>query len=151
MIHNLPCSCRNDICPLDGSCNTKDVVYLAKVSYEENTSESMAYIGMTSGEFRKRFSKHKQSFNNPKYKNETSLSKKVWEIKEEGLSPSVIFKIIKLSRSYNAGDRVCTLCTDEKVEIIQNYKNLKLLNNRKEIFTKCRHKARVKISTILNS
>ena len=145
-LHNLTCSCRNIVCPLQGKCNTKDIVYLARVV--ENSKEEAAYIGMTSEEFRKRYSKHIQSFKNSKYKNETTLSRKIWNMKEDGLDPTVNFEILKQSKSYQAGDRSCLLCTDEKIEIIFNTNKLQLLNNRKEIFSKCRHRARMKIDKI---
>ena len=71
----------------------------------------------------------------------------MWELKEETLCPVVNFKILKLSKSYNASDRQCLLCTDEKIEILLS-KHQFLLNNRKEIFNTCRHKARIKIGRL---
>ena len=103
---------------------------------------------MSSEEFRKRYTKHNQSLNNPNYMNETTLSKKVWERKGLGLAPKPNFKILKLSKSYSAGDRSYGLCTDEKLEIILNTDKSNLLNSRKELFSKCRHKAGIKISSL---
>ena len=142
----MNCSCRNQTCPIDNKCNAKDVIYKASLPDNKN-DKNFQYIGMTSEEIRKRVSKHKQSFNNAKYKGETTLSKKFWELKETQC-PSVEFKIIKLSKSYTAGDTICLLCTDEKMEILK-FMNPCLLNNRREIFNLCRHRARIKISKII--
>ena len=141
--YNLTCSCRNNPCPLGGQCNVNDLVYQAHV-VEPNTGTEHSYIGMTSEPFRNRYAKHKQSFFNDNYKNQTTLSKKVWELKIGEQIPEVKFDILRLSRSYEAGDKCCILCTDEKIEII-NSKSENQLNSRKEIFATCRHRSRIKI------
>ena len=144
---NFTCSCtRNKPCPQGGKYNVSDLVYEANVE-EPNTGTEHSYIGMTSEAFRNRYAKHKQSFNNENYKNQTTLSRKVWELKENGQVPEVKFKISKLSKSYRAGDKYCLLCTDEKIEIINN-KSENQLNSRIEIFARCRHRSRIKINTI---
>ena len=40
-----------------------------------------AFLGTVKGEFKKRFYNHKQSFKNQFYPKDTSLSKYIWEIK----------------------------------------------------------------------
>ena len=132
---------------MEGKCNSQDIVYEGEVK-DSRDDKVYHYIDMTSEEFRKRYSKHKQSFMKTNYKNETTLSKKVWELKEESSQcPVVKFKILKHSRSYRAGDKMCLLCTDEKYEIL-NSERENLLNNRKEIFASCRHRARFKIEKV---
>ena len=146
-LHELTCSCRNEVCILDEKCNAKDIIYEASLS-DPDTTENHSYIGMTAEEFRKRHSKHKLSFQNPNYKNATTLSKKFWELKEKGQCPQAKFKILRLSKSYSAGDKCCLLCTDEKIEIINSNKEFQL-NNRREIFSACRHKARIKYNRLM--
>ena len=145
--HDLTCNCRYENCPLEGSCNVKNIVYEGEVM-EEGTNKKYSYVGITAEEFRKRYAKHKQSFSNSNYKNETALSKKVWEIKEkEGKCPTVNLKILRKSKSYTAGDKYCLLCTEEKYEIL-NINRDNLLNNRREIYNTCRYRVRVKIERI---
>ena len=96
---NSTFSWRNKPCLLGGKCNVSDLVYEANVE-ETNTGTEHSYIGMTSDAFRKRYAM--QSFNNENYKNQTTLSKKVWELKENRQVPEVKFKISKLSKSYRA-------------------------------------------------
>ena len=75
------CNCRNkDNCPLKGNCQISSVVYQATISTA--TGESYSYIGLTENEFKKRWYGHSQSFNNPKYRLSTELSKLIWELKE---------------------------------------------------------------------
>ena len=51
---------------------------------EVNTQnrEQKQYIGMTENDLKGRYNMHKQSFNNSKFKNSTSLSKYIWELKK---------------------------------------------------------------------
>ena len=60
---NLNCINKNT-CPLNEECQADNIIYQA--------SEIP---------FKKRFAKHKKSFSNEKYKNETKFSKEVWNIK----------------------------------------------------------------------
>ena len=41
------------------------------------------YFGTTEEEFQQRFYNHKKSFNNNTYRNDTTLSKYLWDIKEK--------------------------------------------------------------------
>ena len=89
--------------------------------------------------------------NDEKYSKETKLSAKVWEIKKAGgavVGP--FFKVAKLSKSYGPGDRTCKLCIDEKVMIMSS-SSRNPLNNRVEIFAKCRHRAKYKMEKLLNN
>ena len=60
---NLNCINKNT-CPLNEECQADNIIYQA--------SEIP---------FKKRFAKHKKSFSNKQYKNETKFSKEVWNIK----------------------------------------------------------------------
>ena len=107
------------------------------------------YIGMTADMFRKRYAKHAQSFRNQKYANETKLSKKVWELKEsEGQFNGVKFRIKKTSKSYSPGDKLCMLCINEKLAIM-DCESPGLLNNRIDFFSKCRHNDRHKMDRVI--
>ena len=56
--------------PLPGKCQTDNVVYRATVS-TDNATET--YVGLTAGELKARYQKHKSDFNNLSEKNATTL------------------------------------------------------------------------------
>ena len=95
---------------------------------------------MTEKEFNTRWNNHKQSFHNKKYKNSTSLSSHVWDLKEKhGVTPMLKWSIIKHARSYTPNSRNCPLCLQEKSEILFYPSKDKLLNEQSELIMKCRH------------
>ena len=133
------CNCRrkND-CPLNGECQTSSVIYKCIVTAPDVPTK--AYIGLTEKEFKTRWNNHKQSINNKKYKNSTSLSSHVWNIKEKhGVTPTLEWSIIKHAKSYTPNSRNCSLCLQEKFEILFYPLKNELLNKRNELITKCRH------------
>ena len=97
--------------------------------------------------FKSRYGNHKLSFNNPKYKNDTELSKEFWKIKEKGGTPKLAWKVLGRYSSYNPVSKRCNLCLNEKFTII-SYKGSNLLNSRSEVISKCRHKNRYKLSSL---
>ena len=56
------CNCRQNPCPLSGTCDTKDVVYSAKLVNDKG--EISVYKGITSRKFIERYRLHKSSFKN---------------------------------------------------------------------------------------
>ena len=71
------CNCRKkEDCPLNGTCKQSSVVYKCDVSAPNHPDK--VYIGLTEKDFKTR----KLSINNAKYKNSTSLSTYVWELKD---------------------------------------------------------------------
>ena len=88
--------------------------------------------------FKERYGNHKKSFSNPKYENETKLSKYLWKIKNAGKRHSMKWSILKQVPSYTAGEKCCSLCTEEKLCLLKMNNN-KTLNRRSELFAKCRH------------
>ena len=47
---------------------------------------------------------------------------------------------MRQSKGYMAGDKACLLCLDEKLAIMENSKNPKLINKVTSIGGKCLHK-----------
>ena len=82
-------------------------------------------------------------------RNHTSLSRKVWEIRDSGHTPKVTFSIHKESKSAGTCDRSCRLCLDEKKCILYE-PNQHILNSHEEIFSKCRHKTRWKLEKLIS-
>ena len=138
------CNCRQNPCPLQGRCNVKDIVYKAQITGIPNTE---SYIGCTSRKFIERYHVHKGSMLHRNSNNHTVLSKRVWELRDQGLSPLVTFDIFLKSRSAGPCEKRCNLCLEEKNAIIKS-SDPYLINNRNEIFTKCRHRNRWKLGTL---
>ena len=135
---NKSCNCRKkDLCPLNNNCLASSIIYNAKVTINEDTTEKN-YIGLTEGTFKQRFTQHKQSFHNRKYANSTELSKYIWELKENNKAYYIKWSIITAARPYNNMSKRCDLCLTEKLNIIQANSDT-LLNKRSELISKCRH------------
>ena len=132
------CNCRDkNTCPLDNKCKIKSVIYKCEVTAPNHGKKS--YIGLTEREFKQRFSSHKSSINNVKYKNSTTLSTYVWSLKEKDITPTLKWSILKRVKSYSNTSKTCRLCLQEKLEILRFENKEELLNKRSEIISKCRH------------
>ena len=81
---------------------------------------------------------HNLSFRNDLYKNDTELSKELWQIKMKNYTPEITWRIIRKCLPYNYNSRKCDLCLNEKLEIAL-YKGQNLLNKKTELICKCRH------------
>ena len=127
------CNCRNaNECPLNQVCLAKDLVDQAEVTTKDN-------IGMTATRFKDRYRNHKKSFDDIKYKNDTELSKYVWNLKLNKKLYKINWSILSRASSIKAGGSNCNLCLEEKLQIISNYNSSSSLNKRSELFTKCAH------------
>ena len=135
----LKCNCRKkDECPLNGDCRQSSVIYKCDVTAPNLPNK--VYIGLTEKDFKTRWNSHKLSFNNKKYKNSTSLSTYVWELKEtHNVTPNLKWSIVKHAKSYSIKARSCSLSLQEKYEILNYPVKSDLLNKRSELISKCRH------------
>ena len=128
---------------MPGKCRTYKVIYRATVTAD---SVNETYVGLTAGEFKTRYQKHKLDFTNPTYQNSTTLSTHVWKLKEEKPNFDVLkdvkFEIIGRAAPFSPVSGVCNLCISEKYEIIFNSDRASL-NSRNELFATCRHKEAV--------
>ena len=107
-----------------------------------NNSEPKEYIGMTGNTFKKRLLyNHNKSFNIVIYRNNTELSKYVWNLKEKQQDFTINWSILKRAASYSSGGKRCNLCLQEKLCILKADKS-NLLNRRLELFSKCVHQKR---------
>ena len=131
-----------------GHCLTCNCVYLGKLSYEKPHTITRrmvryqkGYFGLTQNQFKTRHSGHKTTFNLPAYKTSTTLSRKVWELKESNPPINFVlkFSIIKLAQSYTKESKTCVLCQTEKVFIAYS-DHFSTLNARSELMGKCRHR-----------
>ena len=76
------CNCRNkEDCPLDGLCQTNDIIYKCVVSIK--IMPEKMYLGTAEGDFKKSCSNHRKSFKNRLYECDTTLSNYIWEIRDK--------------------------------------------------------------------
>ena len=128
------------MCPLEGRCLTKGVVYQASVTSIEKPNPTKFYIGCTKTDFKTRFTNHKHSFSNIKLRNTTTLSGYVWDLKDQGLTPVIGWDILRKANICRSLNDPCFLCLNEKLEIIRFPDKSSLLNNRFESSGCCKHK-----------
>ena len=126
------CNCRRGTpCPMQGRCQASGVVYLATLRADQ---KEFNYIGMTERTFKKRYYEHTSTFNHRgngvNMDRQTSLSKKVWELKDRGLSYTLNWKILRRGHAYRPGQKSCDLCLSEKLEILKRSSDRRLLNTR---------------------
>ena len=113
------CNCGpNKECPMEGKCLASELVYQADVKASDNSIKK--YIGLTEPTFKIRYGNHLKSFKNRAYATETMLSKRIWYLKDQGLTYNVKWKILKMSRGYSPITQTCRLCFDEKLSILKN-------------------------------
>ena len=131
------CNCTDStLCPLDGKCLTRACIYQGVIQTDDRESDIYPYIGLSEPPIKGRCSDHTTSFNDRRYEVKTDLSKKVWELKDQGKTPSVKFSIVRKSNPYQSGSKYCNLCLWEKFHIM---KGSNLINTRNELVSKCRH------------
>ena len=131
------CNCRkNAICPLDGKCFMGNIVYSAKVTQNDQTTNS--YVGLSAPPFKSRLGTHKTSFKNDQV-NQTSLSTFIWGLKEKNISYDVSWKYVDQAKPFSPVTGTCGLCIREKFHIMFS-PALADLNKKSEIYSNCRHK-----------
>ena len=135
------CSCRvSDMCPLDGKCLSRNIVYQADVLLNDDPSYHKVYIGMTKPTFKERLANHTKSFKHRDYMNDTKLSTEIWRLKDEGKENfNIKWTLRKQTTGYNPSTNVCNLCLNEKLAICSFSDKEKLLNKRSELISRCRH------------
>lgn len=75
------CNCTKEgQMPLEGNCVSKAIVYQAKVISDTKTE---TYVGLAGTEFKGRFKNHLLSLDNETGKNDTELSKHIWQLKSK--------------------------------------------------------------------
>ena len=138
-INKSHCNCRNkEACPLNGQCQIGEVVYESTLSSNQPNYKEKKYFGIAEESFKGRLYTHSLSFRNDLYKNDTELSKELWQIKMKNYTPEITWRIIRKCLPYNYNSRKCDLCLNEKLEIAL-YKGENLLNKKMKLISKCRH------------
>ena len=139
------CNCRKkDECPLRGQCCKQTVIYKAKLKTADGTKN---YIGCTENEFKTRYNGHQDSFRNENKKSSTTLSALVWE-EDKNPKPEIEWSIVKKCSRYAPGNKICDLCTSEKLEIMKACTDQSNINKRNEIASLCVHRNKHKLARI---
>ena len=68
-------------------------MYRADVKNLTNDEKKFC-LGVTETPFIERFGNHTRDFEHPKYKNNTELSKHIWELKNATISPFIEWSIV---------------------------------------------------------
>ena len=140
------CNCRRGrTCPLDGKCLTESIIYKAEVKTDDTTAN---YIGLTSTTFKTRFNNHTSNFRNENGRRSTKLSTYIWSLQDQNTDFEINWSIQALQPTFDPGSNKCQLCLMEKA-LIMNSDKRKLINKRHEIFTKCIHRRKKLLASLL--
>ena len=113
-------------------------MYRATVT-ETQTGKVETYTGGTAQTFKERWRGHKTDLRHKRRETSTTLSKYVWELKDEGKEFNIKWSLVDRAPPFNPITRKCRVCLKEKREILYN-KDGSSLNKRGEIFNTCRHR-----------
>ena len=97
------------------------------------------HVGLTATAFKTRWRNHQMSFKHEKKRNDTELSKYLWELKMKNEEFKVSWKILAEARAYSNLSKRCNLCIEEKYFII-THPQMATLNKRNELVSTCRHR-----------
>ena len=90
------CNCRNkEACLLNGQCQIGEVVYESTLSSNQPNYKEKKYFGIAEESFKRPLYNHNLSFRNGLYKNDTELSKELWQIKMKNYTPEMTWRIIR--------------------------------------------------------
>ena len=138
-INTSTCNCRNkEVCPLNGQCQIGELVYEGTLSSNQPDYKEKKYFGIVVEFFKGRLCNHSLSFRKEFYKNDTELSKELWQIKMKNYTPKITWGIIRKCLPYNYNSRMCYLGFNEKLEIAL-YEGENLLNTKTKLISKCRY------------
>ena len=134
------CNCiRKHQCPLNEKCLTNNVLYQASITTNEENPKTKIYYGVSETAFKLRYTNHKKTLNNVKYRTDAELSNEYWNIISAKKTSNISWEILGTHKSYNHSSKRCLLCLDEKPAIAL-HKDDNMLNKRSEIISKCRHR-----------
>ena len=141
------CNCKNkDNCPMNGKCQVQNVVNKCTVSATPNFSKRV-YLGVAEGDWKQRFYNHKKSIKNKSYRNDTTLSSYLWDLREKhNVFSTLTWSVVKSVPGYSNISKRGLLCLTEKVLIVTYENPEELLNKRSELMAKCRHNNRFLLS-----
>ena len=140
---NPGCNCQKgpEQCPLNGACQTKSLVYGAKVT-NTRTKKSEFYTGVTARRFKDRYYEHQSNSRHEDERHKTTLSEHIWKLRDMNESYTVSWWVIDRGRAFNPSTKTCNICSKEKFHIMFNPQTA-TLNSRREVFATCRHRTKL--------
>ena len=140
------CFCINrQKCPLQQKCLTKNIMYQATITSNQDNYHHKIYYGITETKFKQRYANHIKSFRPDKHQSNTELSNELWRIKNNNYTPNIVWEILRKHQTYNPNTKRCSLKKKKKLEIAR-YKGHNLMNKRSKIINKCRHRNKFALS-----
>ena len=131
-IKNYECHCqKKESCPLDNKYLTLNVIYEAQITNNAN-DEHKKYLGAPETSFKARYNNHTRDFKHKKYMKCTELSKYIWCLKNQRITPIDKWRIVKNVNS-KVSPNYCILCLTEKSFIIKSLDDCNLLNKRSDL------------------
>ena len=143
---NRSCNCmRPSECPLNGNCLVENIIYKATISSPGIANKH--YFGACATTFKLRYTDHKSSIKNERYKNKSQLSNYVWYLKSKKKQFNIQWSIFRKAKPCNNGSNYCDLCTTEKLVIAKSDSRF-CLNKKSEIVSTCRHKTKFYLKSV---
>ena len=137
------CNCRKkELCPMDGKCQFRNIIYQATVIPEQEGMNKENYIGLTSTTFKARWANHKASLKNRNLESSCKLAQYCWKLNDKNIKYHITWRIICRAKTFSPISNVCNLCINEKYYILY-HPEMSSLNSRKELTNNCRHKTSV--------
>ena len=138
------CNCpkeKANLCPFENKCLINGV-YRAEVTSNPGSTEEkvMKYIGSTSRGLKTRKGEHVLDFKS-KDRASTTLSTYVWKLKDKKTPHKITWHIHARGFPRGPGAKHCDLCITEKYHILKADQSSSL-NSRRELLSKCRHRAK---------
>ena len=88
--NNHGCNCRNRAeCPLDNKSLKENIVYKHKAVISAPSNQDKKYFGIAETSFKDHFRNHTRNFHHKKSVNSPELSKYLWKLKDEKITPSI--------------------------------------------------------------
>ena len=103
-----PCVCDIGQCPVEGKCQTHGVIYKATLTHQGNKTET--YVGLTARPFIVRHKEHQRNFHNREKRNSTTLSRKIWCLRDQNIKYELNWEILQKSKPYQPGNSCCHMC-----------------------------------------
>ena len=94
--------------------------------------EENIYFELAATVFKERFGNHKKYINHKQHSKNTELSKYIWSLKDAKISYSIKWSIVERVYGKTKIDR-CPLCLTEKLQLIEYYNDIWLLNEKSEL------------------
>ena len=131
---------------MNGKCQVQTVVYTCTVSTTPNFPKRV-YLGVAEGDWKQRFYNHKKSIKNKSYRNYTTLSSYLWDLRQKhNVFPTLTWSAVESVPGHSNISKRCLLCLTEKM-LTATYENPEeLLNKRSELMAKCRHNSEFLLS-----